>query len=143
MWLRSGKTRPNGIALSPDGRALFVCDSDRHAVVAFDLDRAGAGANPRDVITKVAGVPGGIRTDVDGRLYVAAKGVAVYSREGKLERTFLEDVNASNCAFGEADLESLFIAARGDIYKVQSRREGSVAVLAANIRNGRSSASAR
>jgi gluconolactonase len=120
------KTRPNGIALVADGRVLFVCDSDRHAVVAFDVDRAGVAAHPRDVITRVAGVPGGIRTDVDGRLYVAAKGVAVYSREGKLQRTFLEGVNASNCTFGDGDLESLYIAARGDLYRVRVGVKGAL-----------------
>ena len=112
--------------MTADGRVLFVCDSDRHAVAAFDLDRAGAAANQRDVVTKVTGVPGGIRTDVDGRLYVAAKGVAVYSREGKLQRTFLEDLNATNCAFGDGDLESLYVAARGDIYKVRVGAKGAL-----------------
>lgn len=120
------KTRPNGIALSADGKLLFVCDSDRHAVVAFDLDRAGTAANQRDVIRNVAGVPGGIRTDVDGRFYVAAKGVAVYSPEGKLQRTLLESENAANCAFGEGDLESLFIAARGSIYRVKLGVKGAL-----------------
>lgn len=120
------KTRPNGIALAADGRVLFAGDSDRHAVVAFDLDRGGAATNQRDVITKVAGVPGGIRTDVDGRFYVAAKGVAVYSREGKLQRTLLEDVNATNCTFGDGDLESLFIAARGDIFRVKLGVKGAL-----------------
>jgi gluconolactonase len=120
------KTRPNGIAVAADGRVLFVCDSDRHAVVAFDLDRAGAATNQRDVITKVSGVPGGIKMDVDGRFYVAAKGVAVYSREGKLQRTLLEDVNGSNCAFGDGDLESLYIAARGDIFKLRLGVKGAL-----------------
>ena len=78
------QTRPNGITLSADGKLLYVTDSDRHAVVAFDLDRTGSAGNPRDVIKNIAGVPGGIRTDVDGRFYVAAKGVAVYTAEGKL-----------------------------------------------------------
>ena len=35
------QTRPNGITISADGKILYVTDSDRHAVVAFDLDRAG------------------------------------------------------------------------------------------------------
>src|SRR5580698_8721043 len=74
-------TRPNGIALPTDGKTLYVTDSDRHTVVAFDLDRAGAAGNQRDAIRNIAGVPHGLRTDVDGRLYVAAKGVAVYSPE--------------------------------------------------------------
>jgi len=120
------QTRPNGIAVSADGKMLFVTDSDRHAVVAFDFDRTGSAGNQRDVIKNVAGVPGGIRTDVDGRLYVAARGVAVYSPDGKLQRTLLEGENASNCAFGEGDLESLFIAARGSIYRVKLGVKGAL-----------------
>jgi gluconolactonase len=124
--LAKWQTRPNGIAVSADGKVLFVCDSDRHAVVAFDLDRAGAAGNQRDVIKNVAGVPGGIRTDVDGRFYVAAKGVGVYSPEGKLQRTLLESENASNCAFGEGDLESLFIGARDSVYRVKLGVKGAL-----------------
>jgi gluconolactonase len=120
------QTRPNGIALSADGKALYVSDSDRHVVVAFDVDRAGQAGNARDIIRNVTGVPGGIRTDVDGRLYVAAKGVAVYSPQGKLERTLLESDNTWNCAFGEGDFESLFIAARGSIYRVKIGVKGAL-----------------
>jgi gluconolactonase len=120
------QTRPNGIALSADGKALYVSDSDRHTVVAFDVDRAGQAASPRDVIRNVAGVPGGIRTDVEGRFYIAAKGVAVYSAQGKLERTLLESDNAANCTFGEGDFESLFIASRGSIYRVTIGTKGAV-----------------
>lgn len=120
------QTRPNGIALSPDGKTLFVTDSDRHAVVAFDVDRAGNAANQRDVVKNVAGVPGGIRTDVDGRFYVAAKGVSVYSPGGKLQRTLLESENASNCAFGGGELEWLFIAARGSIFRVNLGVKGAL-----------------
>ena len=120
------QTRPNGIAISGDGKLLFVADSDRHAVVALDLDRNGAGGNQRDVIKNVAGVPGGIKTDSDGRFYVAAKGVAVYSAQGKLERTLLEAENAANCAFGEGDLQSFFISARGNIYRVKLGAKGAL-----------------
>jgi sugar lactone lactonase YvrE len=120
------QTRPNGIALPADGKVLYVTDSDRHAVVAFDLDRAGAASNQRDAVRNVAGVPGGIRTDVDGRVYVAAKGIAVYSPEGKLQRTLMGGENASNCAFGEADLESLFISARGSVYRVKLGVKGAL-----------------
>ena len=120
------QTRPNGIAVSADGKVLFVCDSDRHAVVVFDLDRTGAVGNQHDVIKNVKGVPGGIRTDVDGRFYVAARGVGIYSPEGKLQRTLLESENASNCAFGEGDLESLFIAARDSVYRVKLGVKGAL-----------------
>lgn len=124
--LAKWQTRPNGITLSPDARLLYVADSDRHAVVAFDLDRNGAAANPRDVIRNIVGVPGGIRTDVDGRLYVAARGVAVYTPQGKLQRIFMETENTSNCAFGAGDLESLFIAARRSLYRIKPGVKGAL-----------------
>jgi len=120
------QTRPNGIALSQDGRVLFVSDSDRHAVVAFDLDKNGAASNPRDVVKNVKGVPGGIRTDVEGRLYIAALGVPIYSPQGKLERTLLETTNTSNCAFGESDLQSLFIGARDSVFRVRLGVKGAL-----------------
>jgi gluconolactonase len=120
------QTRPNGITLSADGKLLFVTDSDRHAVVAFDLDRSGAATNQRDLIRNVAGVPGGICTDVEGRFYVAARGVAVYSHDGKLQRTLVESELVANCAFGEGDLESLFISARGSIFRVKLGVKGAL-----------------
>lgn len=120
--LAKWQTRPNGIALSADGRTLLVADSDRHAIVAFDLDHE----NQRDIVKNVAGVPGGVKTDVRGRIYVAAKGIAMYSPDGRLERTLLEGERAVNCAFGEADLESLFIAGRTSIYRVKLGVKGAL-----------------
>jgi gluconolactonase len=120
------QTRPNGIAFSADGKQLFVTDSDRHTLVAFDVDKNGAASNQRDVIRNIRGVPGGVRIDVDGRFYIAARGVPVYSANGKLERTLIEDTNASNCAFGEGDLESLFISAGGSILRVKLGVKGAL-----------------
>jgi gluconolactonase len=94
--------------------------------VAFDLDRNGAATNQRDLIRNVAGVPGGICTDVEGRFYVAARGVAVYAHDGKLQRTLVESELVANCAFGEGDLESLFISARGSIFRVKLGVKGAL-----------------
>jgi gluconolactonase len=120
--LAKWQTRPNGLALSADGKVLFVADSDRHAVVAFDLNRG----NQRDVINNIDGVPGGIKTDVDGRFYVAAKGVSVYSPQGRLQNTLLDGVRATNCAFGDSTLETLFIASRGDVFRVKLGVKGAL-----------------
>jgi gluconolactonase len=113
------QTRPNGIALSPDGKVLYVADSDRHAVVAFDLGHDGEAGNPRDLVKNIAGVPGGIKTDVEGKLYIAARGIAICSPSGKLERTLMEDNNTINCAFGESDSEHLYVSVRGTIYRAR------------------------
>lgn len=120
------QTRPNGIALSNDGKTLFVVDSDRHAVVAFDVASHGGAGNPRDVIKKIEGVPGGIRTDVDGRLYVAAKGLDIYSPQGKLEQQLLAGEIITNCAFGNNDFETLYIAGRTRIYKIRLGVKGAL-----------------
>jgi gluconolactonase len=113
------KTRPNGITLAPNGRILYVADSDARCVRAFDLDRAGAASNERVVIDKIPGVPDGIRTDEKGNLYVAAKNVYVYSPQAQLLGDIALSETPSNVAFGDADLESLFITARTSVFRVR------------------------
>jgi len=113
------KTRPNGVALSPNGRTLYVTDSDARSVRAFDLDHNGAASNERVVIDKIEGVPDGIRTDEKGNLYVAAKAVMVYSPQAQLLGRIALTETPSNLAFGDADLETLFITARTHVYRVR------------------------
>ncbi|MDE3198546.1 MAG: SMP-30/gluconolactonase/LRE family protein [Acidobacteriota bacterium] len=120
------KTRPNGIALSPDGKTLYVGDGDRHAVVAFSLDGRGAATDPRDLITKISGVPNGMRTDVTGRLYVGAKGLQIYSPEGKLLHTMLSGDVITNCAFGDNDFETLYASAGKAVYKIRLGVKGAL-----------------
>ncbi|MGA2740487.1 MAG: SMP-30/gluconolactonase/LRE family protein [Bryobacteraceae bacterium] len=111
--------RPNGIALSPNGRILYVANSDERNIRAYDVDRDGEPSNERVAISNIAGIPLGIRTDEKGNLYVAAKGIAVYSPEGKLMSTIPVAEAPSNCAFGDSDLQTLYITARTSLYRVR------------------------
>jgi gluconolactonase len=120
------KTRPNGIAMSENGKVLYVGDADRHAVVAFDLDNRGTASNPRDLIKNIEGVPNGIRTDVTGRLYVCARGLQIYSADGKLLQKMLGSEIVTNCAFGDNDFETLYVAARKAIYKLRLGVKGAL-----------------
>jgi gluconolactonase len=119
------KTRPNGIALSPNGRILYVSNSDERSIHAFDLDRAGA-SNDRRLISGIEGVPDGIRTDEKGNLYVAAKQLAIYSSGGKRIGQIELAESPSNCVFGDPDLSTLYITARTSVYRVRIGVKGAV-----------------
>jgi len=120
------KTRPNGVTLSPNGRILYVADSDSRCVRAYDLDHAGAASNERVLIDKIPGVPDGLRTDEKGNLYVAARAVYVYSPQAQLLGQITLAETPSNLSFGESDLKSLFITARTSVYRVRLNVKGAL-----------------
>ena len=124
------KTRPNGIALAPNGRTLYVSDSDRRSVRAYDLDNKGVASNERLVIENIPGVPDGLRTDVNGNLYVAANAVMVYAvppaGAAKLLGMVPLSEPASNIAFGDPDLETLYITARTSLFRVRLGVKGAL-----------------
>jgi gluconolactonase len=119
------KTRPNGVTLSPDGKILYVANTDERNIRAYDLDGRGQASNERIAIANLAGGPDGIRTDVKGNLYVAARGVAVYSPGGELLGRIAAPVNPRNLAFGDSDLKTLYLVGNS-IYRVRLDVAGSV-----------------
>ena len=140
------KGRPNGIALSPNGRILYVTNSDERNIRAYDLDQQRRGLQRARVDFRHRGVPDGMRTDEKGNLYVAANKIEVYTPEGKPLGSIALGETPSNCAFGDADLQAL-VRHRADLGLPHAPgREGQCPVLtktAAAIRRARSSAWAR
>ena len=120
------KGRPNGIAISPSGRLLYVTNSDERNVRVYDLDRNGAASNERVLVSGIEGVPDGVRVDEKGNLYVAAAKVEVYTPEGKPLGSISLSETPSNCAFGDDDFGSLYITARTSVYRVRLNVKGSV-----------------
>jgi gluconolactonase len=108
--------RPHGIALSPNGRTLYVANTDERTIRAYDVDRNGDTSGERVLAPKIAGVAGGLCVDEKGNLYVAARGVQIYSPDGRLLHTIEMREAPSNCAFAEADL---VITARGTLYRAR------------------------
>jgi gluconolactonase len=119
--------RPNGIALSPNGRILYVANSDERNVHAYDIGHDGEASGERLLIAAVDGIPQGLQTDEKGNLYVSAKGVLVYSPEGQLLGTIPVAELPSSCVFGDPDLHTLYITARTSVYRVRLDAKGAAA----------------
>jgi gluconolactonase len=111
--------RPHGVALSPNGRILYVSNADEHNIRAYDLDRNGEASGERVLVSGIAGVPGGLAVDAEGNLFVAAKGIAIYDPQGHPLRTLGLPEPASSCVLGEGDMKSLFVTARGFVYRLR------------------------
>jgi gluconolactonase len=112
-------SRPRGIALSPNGRTLYVSNADDHNIRAWDMDRNGEPAAERVLAANIEGAPGGIAVDEKGNLWVAAKGIGVYNPEGKRIHWIDTHDVVSALAFGEADSKTLFLAARAVVFRMR------------------------
>ncbi len=120
------KGRPNGIALSPDGKVLYVANTDEQNIRAYDLDKSGRASNERVLIETLPSRPDGMRVDVKGNLFVTGKQIAVYSAQGQpLGRIDLPE-GARNCAFGDADFRTLYITGQESLFRVRVETPGSV-----------------
>ena len=115
--------KPNGLALSPDAQTLYIADTGRGHIRAFDLDAAGMPINGR-THSRVER-PDGIRVDRAGRIYAAGlKGIEVFSADGAALASLAMPERPANLAFGGPDGRTLFVTARTGLYKVRTALPG-------------------
>jgi gluconolactonase len=118
--------RPNGIALSPNGKLLYVADSDDRLVRVYDVGGNGVATNGRTLISKIDGPPDGIRTDDKGNIWVTCNNVSVYAPDGKFINKIDFPETPRNLTFGDGDYSTLFVTALKSVYKVRLDVKGSV-----------------
>lgn len=121
--------RPNGLAFSPDQRRLYVSDSSaRRHIRAFEVEPSGAlhgGEVLVDMSGSPPGVPDGLTVDQAGNIYSTGPlGIWVIDPGGQVLGTIRLPEAPSNCAWGGADLSSLFITARSGLYRLRTRVPG-------------------
>jgi gluconolactonase len=103
----------NGIELSPDGKRLYVNESKQRNVWAFDVASDGSLSNKRLLAEFPDFGFDGMRSDVDGNLYITRHGkgtVVVVSPEGKVIR----EINVlgrfpTNLCFGGPDGRTVYV----------------------------------
>lgn len=120
--------RPNGLAFSPDESILYIDDSPRRHVRAFDVRADGTLANSRiiaDMDHPQPGSPDGMKIDVEGHLYVTgATGVWVFEPDGTLLGVVATPERPANCAWGDADRQSLYVTAQTSLYRIRTKVAG-------------------
>lgn len=127
--------RPNGIALSPDERTLYVANSHdpRPVILAFALREDGSpGGEPRVFFDGSAlmhqgrrGSFDGMKVDVAGNLWASGPGgILVISPAGKHLGTLLTGRATANCAFGDAGGDTLYLTADDLLLRVRTKTRG-------------------
>ena len=123
--------RPNGIAFSHDESILYVADSRRRHVRAYDMLPNGMTAKDTsrvfvDLGGAEPGVPDGIKVDTQGNLYSGgAGGLYIIDPKGrKLGRIVHGQPATTNLGFGGDDWKTLFFTSRVHLGSVNLRIAG-------------------
>jgi gluconolactonase len=125
-------SKPNGIQLSPDGKTLYVANSDPKKAIwmAFPvkddgtLDKGKVFYDAQEWAGKKKGLPDGLKVDQAGNLFATGPGgVLVLSKDAKLLGLIETGVPTANCAFGD-DGSTLYVAADKALCRIRLTTKG-------------------
>lgn len=126
-------TFPNGLAFSPDGRTLYVSQSDstQPLIMAYPVLAGGAVGKGRVFFDarslpkqRPKEVPDGLKVDRDGNVWASGPGgLAVISPAGKLLGRIETGEVISNCAWGD-DGSTLYVASDVFLCRIRTNAKG-------------------
>jgi gluconolactonase len=126
----SGLARPNGIAMSPDERRLYVSVSEEALprIIVYDLDAAGQPQRSRVLLDGrplqkdgAPGLPDGMKVARDGTLVCSVPGGMMFlSPEAEPLGLISTGAPIANCAFGEGG-RALFMTANDRVLRLPLR----------------------
>jgi gluconolactonase len=119
---------PNGVALSPGEKYLYVSNTLRMNILRFEITRSGI-ANETVFVdmsdAKAVGSPDGIKVDRLGNVYSTGPGgVWIMSPAGKHLGTILTPTRINNIAFGGKDGRTLYLSSSGALYRIPLKVAG-------------------
>ena len=121
---------PNGLALSPDEKTLYVANTRwTQYIHAIELDRTGNMVRRRifaDMsIDATNGVPDGMKVDITGRVFcTGATGTWVFAPDGTKIGIIETPEVCANVAFGGPDLRTLMFTASTSVYTLRVKTPG-------------------
>ena len=143
--LRTGLTKPTGIVISPDGKMMYIGESDngsttieppppgtklRMTLNAYPVQPDGSLGDRRlliDYANTNAGVDG-MTVDQEGNIYAAVtaqKAIVVYTPAGKEQARIECPESTTNCCFGRgAESNRLYVTAGKSLYRVRLSIDG-------------------
>jgi gluconolactonase len=135
--LYGGLVHANGIALSPDERAIHHSDTRRRVVVVHDLLPDGSAVRRREFAVEAPGAPDGLAFDEAGCVWVAIAGggrVDRYTPEGRRDRSLEVPASlvTSLCFAGDDRRDLVVVSAdnteaperRGSIFRTRVEMAG-------------------
>ena len=122
---------PNGLAFSPDEKILYIGDSRRRQIIAFDVMPNGLLANQTqrlfvDLKGEDPGGPDGFKVDMAGNLYTGGPGgIYIVDPSGKkLGRIIHGQPQTTNIAFGGDDWKTLYFTTHSTLGSVKLKTAG-------------------
>jgi len=116
---------PNGVAISPDGKRLYVIPSQQAEMLVYEISGPGKIGESQVLCTlrqpegKSTTGGDGMVVDEQGNLYITTHlGVQIYSPAGEYRGIVKTAEQPANVTFGGDDLKTLYITARTGLYRV-------------------------
>lgn len=120
--------QPNGLCFSVDEKRLFINDSWGPTIRVFDVGDDGSLSGGEIWATVTGdgdGVPDGMKTDADGRIFCNGPGgVHIFSAEAHCLGVIRTPEKSTNFCFGGDGFATLFITASTSVYRIRTQTRG-------------------
>ncbi len=113
--------RPNGIVGTPDGKHLYVVDDGATKTWRYDIGAQGELTNKTLFVEAGAD---GMALDAQGRVYLVAETVLVFSPKGDKVAELDMPLRPTNLTFGGADNKLLFVTGKWVVYIIEMKVAG-------------------